>query len=381
MSGTSDQEFQECSVYRFLGTLFPFKIPKYYFADICRKNTNYILITEKVLFGGSGEYLEGKAKKEFKPYEILPVAEKFMDFTLEPRMKYEMYYCIMRAQARLAAWDLLGRFDEVPHEFRGFAMHPPVLGTFEWPVKMKEKMRQMKSKSSEHMATIICDFLSPGQAGRCYSPESEDGAFVKELKTCISDAGAWADAIGIYPSMFPQMVAMQHQNLQSDNAYFWRNAHDEMDCGIIDWGGCAPAKLTAALLGSLTSAEGEVLHMHEEGFIRCFRDEFYKESGIWLDLNEMVRQWHLNYCMYMMSHAIQIEQEIFRLVPRSQWGSIQSLHDPKVIDQWNVRCYTLMIKISVQYLHRRWVASGRKRLHIYETFCEWRDYWVKKGMC
>merc|ERR550532_1901911 len=65
ISATIDYEAQETTIYRFLGPIFPFRIPKYYFGDICRENTNYILITEKIGYPKKG------STEEPKPYEIL----------------------------------------------------------------------------------------------------------------------------------------------------------------------------------------------------------------------------------------------------------------------------------------------------------------------
>merc|ERR1711920_367660 len=122
----------------------------------------------------------------------------------------------------------------------------------------------------------LCD-----KAKRCYSPKVTEKKFVEALCEAM-EANTYQTEIQLYSSLFPQMMALQHTNLQSDNAFYWRDG--EMDCGIIDWGGLGCRTIIPACLGSITSAEGDVLYQHEEGFFRCFRDEFHRESGIKLDL-------------------------------------------------------------------------------------------------
>lgn len=372
VSCNSDYEAQETTVYRFLGPLFPFKIPKYYFADICRNNTNYILITEKIPFGQ-------KDNKEWEPYEILPVAEKYFDFQLEPSMRYEMYYCLMRAQARMAAWDKLKFFDITPPEFRGMAMAPLAPGAFQFPLKLPAKRRQVLQRNSETVCKLWKEFLED-HAKRIYPPEYSDKGFIAALMDCCRDCNAYKDDIQLYSCLFPGMIALQHANLQSDNAYYWRDAEGKMDAGLIDWGGACPSNFAARLSGCLTSAEGEVLDEHEDGLLRCFVDEYYKECGIRLDFYEFRRQWRLNYCLYVASMGVNIEMEIFRETPREEWKTIHSMWHPKAVGRWNVRCYVFMIASALKYLNIRWVRNGKKRLHCHDAFLEWKEYWVGQGM-
>lgn len=184
----------------------------------------------------------------------------------------------------------------------------------------------------------------------------------------------------MYSCLFPDMIALQHVNLQSDNAYYWYNDEDEMDTGLIDWGGCSPGSFTSRMSGSITSALGPVLDEHEEGFLRCFIDEYYKECGIKLDFAEFQRQWMLFYCNYIYSMGSNIEMEIFRETPREMWKDIKSMWDDKAVGRWNVRCYVFMINHALEYLHLRWSRNGKRRLHCHDVFVEWKEYWEFKGM-
>merc|ERR1719401_599845 len=106
------------------------------------------------------------------------------------------------------------------------------------------------------------------------------------------------------------------------------------------------------MLGCLTSCEGEMLYEHEMGYMRCFAEEYRRECGISLDVDEMLRQWHLNYCCgYLLSMSVNIEQEVFREVPREEWATIKSLNDERVVGRWNTRCFVFMIQAALGYMY------------------------------
>lgn len=382
ISGMGDSEYQECTVYHFLGPLFPFKIPKWYFADICRSNTNYILVTEKILFGGSANYLEGKQNTSFGPYEIFPVAEKYFDFDREPRMRYEMYYAIMRAMARLAAWDHTNMFECIPKETKGFHnfANLPCIGNLEFPLKLPEKKRSMGKRVGVtcvgFLRELVCD-----KGKHCFPNEIRHEGFLDALERAIIDVTVYKDDLQLYQGLFPDKTSLTHQNLQSDNAYFWRNANDEVDCGIIDWGGAQPLPFFYHLMGSLTSCEHDVLFEHELGFLTCYVDEFYRESGVQIDLGEVYRMFLIGMLQSCGGYCINIENEIFREVPREEWSTIYAIEDPRVIGNWNTRCYTYMIRIMLRYLHLHWVRKGSNgNLAHHNALLEWVDYWKAKGM-
>jgi len=373
-SATCDYEAQEATIYRFLGPIFPFKIPKYYFADICRENTNYILITEKIQYADRG-------KTEFAKYEIIPTGEKYWDWKFEPRVQYEMYYAFMRCQARMAAWDKLGRYNHCPPDLRGLGMAPPMIGSFEWPPQADPKARKVQVNRGLKCAETFKEFMTSAKFGKKLFPkELTDTDFIKAIYSCICDSFPYGSEIFLYSCLFPDMIAFQHWNLQSDNGYFWWTDDDKLDCGLIDWGGAAPASFPAKLSGSITAMLGDVLHVHEDGLIKCFIDEYYRECGIKLNFFEFRRQWWLAYCGYIGSLGTNIEFEIFREHPREEWDKVEDIWSDMVAGTWTVRCQVFMTLEAMKYLHARWLAKRKGNLHCHDTFLEWKDYWEARGM-
>lgn len=259
-------------------------------------------------------------------------------------------------------------------------MFPPIFGTTDWPRKVTAAHREERKIPAERFTKFWREYLTD-RAKRMYPTEYTSGAFLDALLSCSYDATVWADDMQLYPILFPQWLGMQHTNLQSDNAYFWRTDEGVMDCGIIDWGGCGPKYFSSTLTAALTSARGEVLHEHEEGFLRCFRDEFYRESGIFIDFGEFLRQWHLSYCTYIQSMGSNIEAEVFREVKKEEWADICSLDDPKISGRWNTRCYAFMILHALDFLYLRWKdKKNKKYLHVHDQLREWKAFWLEHDM-
>lgn len=374
----ADNDGQEVTVYRMLGPLFPFKIPKYYFADICRCSTNFILITEQLEFGKKG-------KKDFEAMEIQPLAEKYFDFQLPPAMRTDMYFCLVRAQARMAAWDKIGMFQGIPDEVRGYKPEstPPnwevVLQHGLFPTKLPVKMRTRKIAQGKALRDLWDGFLGKN-AKKAYPKQFSEKKFLDALLEASFDAVGFKDDLYAYLNLYSESTGMMHSNLQSDNAYYWRNEDGTMDCGIIDWGGLGPGHVVNRFMGCITSCLGEVLDYHEDGLIQCFIDEYYKECGIWVDFCSLKRQWYLGLMSYIYSCGMNIQQEIYRQVPEEEWATITTLMDERTAGQWNTRCYVFMIFHLLKYLWLKWKRAGEGKLPCHQVFIEWRDHWLAKGL-
>lgn len=272
-----------------------------------------------------------------------------------------------------------GYFNHVDGDIRGLDMSPPPLGSFPWPFQLTEKQRKAKRRQGEMSAPKLIEFISDvGKA--CFPQEYRDPKFLEAITVASVDYLTYRDDIGTYGFLFPQMIGMQHANLQADNGYFWRDADGVMDCGLIDWGGASPKHMAQTPMGCLTGCEGEILDEHQDGFFRCLLDEFYKECGIKVDFGEFRRQFLLNYCGHVAGRAMDVEVETYREVPREKWPGIKSIWDDQVVGIWCVRCQVFMLLKMLKYLHLRWVRHGRRRLHCHDTVVEWVDYWQQHGM-
>merc|ERR1719464_221521 len=162
--------------------MMPFRIPKHYYADICRETTNWVLITERIMFR-SRELEEAP-----KPFEILPCASKYLDFELPESMRTDMYYMIMRSQARLAGWDKSGFFDILPEEVRGQSL-PEKSFPMAWPMKITAKRREAKRRDAEPQRDMLLDFAW-GVASKIFPPTINEPGFKEYVAGLIDFASA-----------------------------------------------------------------------------------------------------------------------------------------------------------------------------------------------
>merc|ERR1711920_505256 len=134
---------------------------------------NFILVTEQLTFGAKGQ-------TEFGPFEKQPLAEKYFDFQMPMAARTDMYYTLVRAQARMAAWDKAGMFEGVPYETRGYDMAPPGMEHMlhmappgmeyilpGWPRKLPEKKRTIEVRKGKALRQLWESYLGK-HAQKCH---------------------------------------------------------------------------------------------------------------------------------------------------------------------------------------------------------------------
>jgi len=281
----------------------------------------------------------------------------------------------------MAAWDKAGMFEGVPIQTRGYEQAPPPFEEIikSWPKKLPEKRRNMEKRKGKALRELWEKWLGR-DARKALPKQFTEPGFCEQIYEAAEEICGYAEDIQHYWMIFPEHTGMMHSNLQSDNGYFWRNAKGEMDCGIIDWGGLGPRPVITTFLGCVTSALGEVMDAHEDGWIDCWINEYWKECGIWCDFGELKRQWHLGMLSNIRGYGTNIQAEIYRQVPEEEWATITSIMDERVVGQWNARCYAFMIFHMLKYFYIQWKRNGTGKLPSYEVYLEWKQFWISKGL-
>ncbi|CAE7392590.1 unnamed protein product [Symbiodinium natans] len=72
ISSFGDVDGPEIAVQMLLSHLFPFRTAKFYFGDVCRETTNFILISETIEFSKRGRIEKGKVVEQidYGPYQV-----------------------------------------------------------------------------------------------------------------------------------------------------------------------------------------------------------------------------------------------------------------------------------------------------------------------
>ena len=68
-------------------------------------------------------------------------------------------------------------------------------------------------------------------------------------------ANAYSSELSYWKNMDSDYVSLGHQNLNVDNAYFWRDDRDKLDCGLVDFGGFAVSNMCHKIWWLLNMAD------------------------------------------------------------------------------------------------------------------------------
>jgi len=319
-SNYGDGDGRELSMYVLAEDLVPVRVPRLYFADLSRETSNYILIIECI------EYGQGP---------ILAKCGKYQDGRLKDAHEY--YYALMKALARVAAADKQGAFGEVINSF--------VSATARCPLP-DNKARRLASQ--EWTAKMLGDLVEFQQlAPNLFPSEISDPSFISELRSQLVQCSAYFTAAANWVGADESYTALSHTNLQVDNAFFWRNEEGEgggLEAGLLDWYNTTRAPFASVFLGCLSGAEPHVLEDHLYGLIKCFVFEYCKAGGPKISAEVLLLQFQLLSVHSLVGSLSFIKSDVYAEGPhRSEWASVMSTDDPRVMGQWNVRCRTIAI--------------------------------------
>lgn len=308
----------------------PLRSPTYYYADVCRETTAYILITEAIPYGKRG-------KKDSKPYEIIPGCGKCQDWQLGDPL--EFYFALFRAMGQMGAWDKLGRFDAVfgPAPTYDEAMY---LGGGRRPAQTQatlEATRTIVAKQVDKAIDLFqnwCVKIAPP-----FLQKTEDLQRVKGelLEMCPY----FKDLSDYYQLNNSKWLAVNHANLQADNAFFWRDEYEQMACGVLDWGGFSRSPFCVRFLGCLSGAESDLLLDKLLDICTCYADEYERCGGPKVLGEEIYHRYHLAFITSLYDQVSYVERHTFKESTKDEMASWTGPFDERFQERFFTRCGTL----------------------------------------
>ncbi|CAL1147233.1 unnamed protein product [Cladocopium goreaui] len=208
-----------------------------------------------------------------------------------------------------------------------------------------------------------------GETAKAVMPdEITEPRFLQDWKQEILEVAEYANELGCFlsggGSESPQdYVGLTHNNLQIDNAFFWRNEQNEVEVGLLDWGilGCGP--LSGAMQGCISGASTEVLLEHRDVFLRAFIDSYAENGGPRLDLERFKTMSNLQMLMWSMNITSNVSQ-VLKFTRPTEWAEIKDWMDPRLLDRFQTRAHTTQFKEALQ-LYKKW--------NLYGVFQKWRQ--------
>jgi hypothetical protein len=229
---------------------FPVHVPKAYFADHHRASGTGVLITQRIAFGQDG---------------LEPLRRKCMDHELPDAIDH--YRATVSALAMLAAAQKAGRLS--PQVETLFPFDAPAAAA-ENPIPWDE--RQLRERVAAY-----ADF-----AARCpqlLPADLAEPAFIARLEAEGVRILRHEASIRRFLNADPDLVALCHWNTNIDNAWFWRDAGGQMQCGLLDWGMVRQMNLAYGIWGGFCGAEPRIWNAHIDELLALFADTLAAHGG------------------------------------------------------------------------------------------------------
>ncbi len=223
---------------------FPVTVPTCYFADHHQHSGSGILITECIAFGRA---------------PIEPFRGKCLDFQMPDAVEH--YQAIVRSLARLAGTHKAGKLPELVEQRFPFGVDQALAND-----RFRYDARQLQNRVQRY-AVFAAQFpqLLPSNIT---SPE-----FIEQLHQDVVLFAEHEQRIRRYLYRDSGLIALCHWNANIDNAWFWRDATGELQCGLMDWGRVGQMNVAASLYGSLSGADPALWNRHLDSLLALFADE------------------------------------------------------------------------------------------------------------
>mmetsp|Transcript_25303 Transcript_25303/g.57517 ORF Transcript_25303/g.57517 Transcript_25303/m.57517 type:complete len:671 (+) Transcript_25303:38-2050(+) len=314
----------EINTYRLLESALPTKTPKFYFGDISNETTNYILITERVPFAEMG----GKWRKgPLKPLEIEGPYDKCKDFQIRGSPK-EYYGLLMQTIARIAGLHKSGRMGD-PEMIKACFMNPraaaddpeawglnPDASTGEAPVAVRRKLDSAYNFVSQTAKVV-------------FPPYVGNSAFKKKFIKTLMTASAYTTEVMYFKHSHADYVALGHQNLNADNAYFWRDEQGALQCGVFDWGGFGTFSLGHKIWWTINCADFDHVSVNLSTYVDMFVAEYHASGGPRIDPERLMHAIFLTSfenALFMVAAV----PNCHKMCQLKEWETIRNRSDPRI---------------------------------------------------
>merc|ERR1719362_1369246 len=124
-------------------------------------------------------------------------------------------------------------------------------------------------------------------------------------------------------------MMLGHNNLNADNAFFWREPTGELNCGIIDWGGFGVLSIGHKLWWVLNCADhGEVAN-NLDAYIESFCSGYREYGGPELDHSVLKMQIMIT-VFENTNFMVAAVPNCFKMCAQKEWATIEDRRDRRI---------------------------------------------------
>ena len=265
---------------------FPIAVPDCLFADYHSASGTGLLITDRIRYGESG------VERHY---------DKCMDYLMPAPLDH--YMALLGALGRLAGTHKSGR---LPGELvEHFPVDMESLSVGERVPCMPEQLQRRVGRLADLAAA------QPGLLpANIFSPQ-----FLSQLERDVLRVTEQESAVWRYLAADPDYVALCHWNANVDNAWFWRDSGNGLQCGLLDWGCVGQMNLAMAVWGAMCSAETDMWDRHLDELLGVLVDEFRRAGGPALDAATLRRFVMLYAAVMGTAWLLDVPSYLLRLLP------------------------------------------------------------------
>ncbi|OBA62638.1 hypothetical protein A5647_07120 [Mycobacterium sp. 1100029.7] len=289
---------------------FPIAVPSALFGDYHRPSGTGILITERIPFGDKG------IERQY---------HKCLDYQMPEPLQH--YRALLTALARLAGTHRSGR---LPAEL--IAQFP--LDVQAATVGQRTALSVPKLERRVDQLAALAQ-TRPG----LLPPNVRSPQFLSRLREEVPHIAAHEDTITRALADDTDYVALCHWNANIDNAWFWSDGDNVLQCGLMDWGCVSQMNLGMAIWGAMSGAETELWDVHLDELLTLFVAEFERCGGPPLDPARLRRHTLLYAAAMGVAWLIDVPALLHK-----RFDSVPSTReDPRIRDNEGVRAPLQML--------------------------------------
>jgi hypothetical protein len=306
---------------------FPIAVPVCYFADFHHASGTGIIISRRIAFGSEG---------------IEPLYEKCLDHRMPEPLQH--YRVLVRALARLAGTHKAGRLPptierDFPFDANQFAVNRREPYT---PQQIGNRIARYAQFAATHPGLLPDNIRSPDFLARLADEAPRFMSLVPRAMDRIANAR--------------DLIALCHWNANVDNAWFWRSASGELECGLMDWGNVSQMNVAMALWGALSAAQTTLWDDHLQELLALFAREYADCGGPVVAVDTLQSHMLLYAAAMGLAWLLDAPALLARLVP--ELAQVQSRHDPRISDNETARAQLQFLTVFLNV----WETSDMDQL-------------------
>lgn len=305
---------------------FPIAVPTCYFSDYHRESGTGVLISQRINFGTDGNE---------------PHYPKCLDYRMPDQLGH--YRALIRALGRLAGAHRAGHLPDTLERYFPFD-----------PTKLAVSKRA--PYSPREIGNRVGHYAEFARTYPQVLPENiRSESFIERLADEAPRFQALSPVAVKILQAKPELIALCHWNAHVDNAWFWRNADNQIECGLMDWGNVCQMNVAMAIWGCLSASEIPIWNEHLDELLDLFIAEFRQNGGPPLDPHELRR--HLIIYVGMMGLAWMLDAPQLILMKVPDLAQATDRLDARIQDNERARSQLLIMTAFLNLWEREDMAG------------------------